>query len=214
MTIISPSLLSADFGKLNEEMQAIVDAGSQFVHFDVVDGHFVPNISFGSVVLKSINHFNIAYDVHLMISDPDKYAIDFVKAGADYITFHYEAVENPINTIKTIKQMGVKVGISIKPQTNVEVLDDLLPLVDMVLVMSVEPGFGGQKFIPSALEKIKYLHQQKKKFNLNFLIEVDGGINLDTARQSVEAGAEVLVAGSYIFGSKNIKETIEGLIKL
>ena len=214
MAIISPSLLSADFGKLNEEMQAIVDAGSQFVHFDVMDGHFVPNISFGSVVLKSINHFNITYDVHLMISDPDKYAIDFAKAGADYITFHYEAVENPINTIKTIKQMGVKVGISIKPQTNVEVLDDLLPLVDMVLVMSVEPGFGGQKFIPSALEKIKYLHQQKKKFNLNFLIEVDGGINLDTARQSVEAGAEVLVAGSYIFGSKNIKETIEGLMKL
>lgn len=214
MTIISPSLLSADFGKLNEEMQAIVDAGSQFVHFDVMDGHFVPNISFGAVVLKSINHFNITYDVHLMISDPDKYAIDFAKAGADYITFHYEAVENPINTIKTIKQMGVKVGISIKPQTNVEVLDDLLPLVDMVLVMSVEPGFGGQKFIPNALEKIKYLHQQKKKFNLNFLIEVDGGINLDTARQSVEAGAEVLVAGSYIFGSKNIKETIEGLMKL
>ena len=214
MTIISPSLLSADFGKLNEEMQAIVDAGSQFVHFDVMDGHFVPNISFGSVVLKSINHFNITYDVHLMISDPDKYAIDFVKAGADYITFHYEAVENPINTIKTIKQMGAKVGISIKPQTNVEVLDDLLPLVDMVLVMSVEPGFGGQKFIPSALEKIKYLHQQKKKYNLNFLIEVHGGINLDTARQSVEAGAEVLVAGSYIFGSKNIKETIEGLMKL
>lgn len=214
MAKLSPSILSADFGNLNKDMETLVRTNCEFVHFDVMDGHFVPNISFGAMVLKAINKFDIIYDVHLMITDPMKYAKDFAAAGANYITFHYEAVDNQLEVINYLKSLGVKVGISIKPNTDVRVLDDLLNLVDLVLVMSVEPGFGGQKFMPSSLEKIKYLKNKKVDNNYKYLIEVDGGINLDTAKLTVDAGVDVLVAGSYVFNSKDIDETIKGLRSL
>ena len=216
MAKVAPSILSANFGNLSYDVKRIVDAGCEFLHFDVMDGHFVPNISFGATILKDINSFDIIYDVHLMISDPLKYAIDFQKAGADYITFHYEAVlkEDIPKVINHIKSLGVKVGISIKPNTSVEVLDPYLADLDLVLVMSVEPGFGGQKFMENSLSKIQYLSNKKKENNYKYLIEVDGGINQDTSVLAVKAGAEVLVAGTYVFKSNDLEKTVEGLKKL
>ena len=178
-----------------------------------MDGKFVPNITIGPLVMK---HFkdeisNMIMDVHLMIADPDKYAPEFAKAGADIITFHYESVKFADNTIKLIRDLGVKVGISIKPLTDINVLDDLLDKVDLVLIMSVEPGFGGQEFLNSAIDKIKYLKNAKEKYGYHYLIEVDGGINKQTAKLAVGAGADILVAGSYIFKAKNRKQLIEEL---
>ena len=211
MAKVAPSILSTNFGELRSEVKRIVDAGCEYLHFDVMDGHFVPNISFGAPILKDINDFDIIYDVHLMISDPLKYAIDFKKAGAHYITFHYEAVDNVKEVIDHIKSLGVKVGLSIKPNTDVQVLDEYLNDLDLVLVMSVEPGFGGQKFMDCALSKLEYLRQKKNENNYSYLIEVDGGINAETSVLAVNSGAEILVAGTYVFKSPDLEKTVEGL---
>lgn len=213
--IVAPSILSCDFSNLEKEVREVVSYGAKFIHIDVMDGHFVPNITLGPVIYKNLKgKIDAVFDVHLMISDPKFYAKSFIDAGADYLTFHYEAVTDIMDVICHIKSLGCKVGISIKPNTNVEVLDKYLPYLDLVLVMSVEPGFGGQKFLSSAVKKIKYLSIMKKENNYNYLIEVDGGINEETAKICADAGVEVLVAGTYIFLSNNRKKTIEGLLEL
>ena len=209
--IIAPSVLSADFMKLQEEIEDIKNGGAQWIHYDVMDGHFVPNISFGYSILKNISDAtDLFLDVHLMISDPKKYIPEFIKSGADLITFHYEACENKEDVQKVIDMIhsaSVKAGISIKPGTPVEAIKPFLKDIDLVLVMSVEPGFGGQKFNPIAVEKIAQLAQNK-----SYLIEVDGGINALTGKLCKDAGCDVLVAGSYVFNASDRKEKIESLL--
>lgn len=211
--IVAPSILSANFNNLLDEINSCI--GAEFIHIDVMDGHFVPNITMGPCVIKNLKgKTEKILDVHLMISDPYKYAPDFAKAGADIITFHYEASSDIKETIALIKSLGVKAGLSIKPNTNVDVLKPYLKDLDLILVMSVEPGFGGQKFISSALEKIETLSAWKKENQYNYLIEVDGGINEETAKLVAKVGNEVVVAGTYIFKSNNREKTIEYLKKL
>ena len=209
--IVAPSILSANFNTLQEDIECLEKEGVKFIHLDIMDGKFVPNFTFGPVVLKNLKH-NMIKDVHLMVFDPVLYAKYFLQINPDYITFHYEAVDNVLDTIKQIKSLGVKVGISIKPNTDVSVLDEYLELVDLILVMSVEPGFGGQKFIENALPKLKYLSDKKKENNYSYLIEVDGGVNEETAKLCAENGCEVVVAGTYIFQYVK-KEDYEGLKK-
>ena len=213
--LIAPSILAADFKILGQEIKKVEDAGATFLHFDVMDGHFVPNISFGIPVLKSISKcHNLVNDVHIMISEPKKYATKFIEAGANYLTFHYEACkdDNEVQeVINLIHQNGAKAGLSIKPNTDVKVVDKSLKDLDMVLVMSVEPGFGGQCFMENSLDKIRYLREVIDQNNYHCLIEVDGGINFETAKLCKDAGVDVLVAGSYLFGHEDIKERLEGL---
>ena len=213
--MIAPSILSANFAKLGEEIKLVEDLGAEFLHFDVMDGHFVPNISFGIPVLKSISKLhNMVNDVHIMISEPKKYIQKLADAGAQIITFHYEAcnsLQEVREVIDLIHDLGVKAGLSIKPNTPVEVLDPFLEDLDLVLVMSVEPGFGGQSFIPEALNKISYLRTRIDQFDYDCLIEVDGGINEKTGHLCAEAGVDILVAGSYLFGQKDIAERMESL---
>ena len=198
--IISPSMLSADFGNLERDTLMIDRSAAEWVHIDVMDGVFVPNISFGFPVMKPIRKATKkVLDVHLMIVEPEKYVTRFVEAGADYVTFHYEATENIDLCIDAIRQAGAKVGISIKPKTDVSVLEPILKSVDLVLVMSVEPGFGGQSFIEGSLDKIKQLATLREQLGANFLIEVDGGISSKNAAEVFAAGAEALVAGSAVF---------------
>ena len=209
--IVAPSILSANFNTLQKDIECLEKEGVKFIHLDIMDGKFVPNFTFGPVVLKNLKH-NMIKDVHLMVFDPVLYAKYFLQINPDYITFHYEAVDNVLDTIKQIKSLGVKVGISIKPNTDVSVLDEYLELVDLILVMSVEPGFGGQKFMESALPKLKYLSDKKKDNNYSYLIQVDGGVNEETAKLCAENGCEIAVAGTYIFKFVKNKD-YEGLTK-
>ncbi|MDY0872019.1 ribulose-phosphate 3-epimerase [Dongia rigui] len=204
-TKIAPSILSADFAQLGAEVAAIAAAGADYVHVDVMDGHFVPNITIGPGVLKALKpHAKIPFDVHLMIAPVDPFVAEFAAAGADIITFHPEAGAHPHRTVQLIKSLGKKAGVSLNPATSIDVLDYLLPDLDLVLVMSVNPGFGGQAFIPSALEKIAEIRRRIDKVSVAqngrvIDLEVDGGINAETARQAVAAGADVLVAGTATF---------------
>lgn len=210
MTILAPSMLSADFKELGKEIQAIEENGAKYLHFDVMDGIFVPSISFGMPVLKSIRSgTNLVCDVHLMITEPIRYVEDFAKAGADLITIHLEACEDVNATIAKIKECGCKVGISIKPNTPVSTLQPYLDKVDMILIMSVEPGFGGQKFIPSSLEKIAETKAMIDASGLNIDIQVDGGIYTHNVEEVLKAGANIIVAGSAIFNGDTKQNTID-----
>ena len=205
MAIVSPSILSADFGKLGADCRTVLDAGAQMLHYDVMDGHFVPNISFGVPVLKSLHKTlpDAFYDVHLMISHPLQYAEPFIKAGATLYNFHLECEDDIQQTLDAVKALGCKTGLTIKPGTAPEALAPYLDQLDLVLVMSVEPGFGGQSFIPESLDKIARLRTLVQEQGLETLIEVDGGISSHNSREVYEAGADVLVAGNAVFGAED-----------
>ena len=210
MFIVSPSVLAANFAKLGDEIKKTEKAGAAYSHLDVMDGIFVPNISFGAPMISSIRKAsNLIFDVHLMITEPQRYIDDFVKAGADIITIHYESCENPREVIKYIKSKEVKAGLAIKPATPADVVYDMLGELDMVLVMTVEPGFGGQKMIPETLEKVRQIRSYANKRGINIDIEVDGGLNADNVGMATEAGANVIVAGSAVYNAKSPKEVIK-----
>ena len=207
---IAPSILSADFGNLEKSIKLVKDA--EWLHVDVMDGHFVPNITIGPVVVKGLRDYTTqVLDTHLMISEPAKYLESFIAAGSDRITFHIESTNDPLSVIDLIRKSGAKVGISIKPNTSVSTISKYISLIDQVLVMSVEPGFGGQKFMVNSLVKIKEISDLRDRYNKDLLIVVDGGINQDTALLCKEAGADVLVAGSYVFNSDNPGDRIRTL---
>ena len=216
MTKIAASILSADFADLAADCQRLLNQGTDLLHFDVMDGHFVPNISFGVPVLKSLHKGMPAafYDVHLMISHPLQYAEPFIKAGASLYNFHLECEDDIQQTIDAVKALGCKVGLTIKPGTAPEALAPYLDQLDLVLVMSVEPGFGGQKFMPSALDKLRWLKAEREARGAHYLLEVDGGVDNATAPQCVEAGADILVAGSAVFGAADPAAAVQHLASL
>ena len=213
---ISPSILSADFSQLGAEIKRLEEGGADMIHVDVMDGHFVPNLTIGPPVIKALRkHCSLKFDVHLMISPVQKYIKAYADAGADVITVHPEATQNLAQSIKTIRDLKKKVGVSLNPDSKIELIMNYLDQIDLVLIMSVNPGFGGQKFMPEVLNKIKELKKIQKEKNLNFDIEIDGGINFDNCKDAIDAGANILVSGTTIFKSNNgdIKKNIN-LLKL
>lgn len=212
--ILAPSVLSADFARLSEAVEGVSAAGANWLHCDVMDGMFVPNISFGIPVLASLRHItDIPLDVHLMIEDPDRYLADFQRAGADIISVHAEACRHLDRTVQHIKELGMKCAAALNPATPVSELDYILPELDMVLLMSVNPGFGGQRFIPYTLDKLKTLADIRRERGLSFLIEIDGGVTQDNARVLMDAGADILVAGSAVFGGEP-KENVKAFLNI
>lgn len=213
MTKISPSLLAADFYSLKEELQSI-EKHADYLHVDVMDGHFVPNISFGFPIMESIkDQTNLPLDVHLMIEDPDRYIDKFIESGAHILTVHHEACTHIHRTIHYIKNKNIKAGVAINPGTPVSVLKEILPIVDLVLVMTVNPGFGGQTFIKETVKKVEELAELKRNYHYSYEIEVDGGINEVTAKDCLDAGATILVAGSAVFGAQDRRQAIEKILQ-
>jgi len=209
MKKLAPSILSADFSRLGDEIKAVEEAGADYIHIDVMDGHFVPNITIGPLVVEAIkNVTKLPLDVHLMISNPDKYIKDFIKAGSSILSVHAETCPHLQRTINHIRELGIKPAVVLNPSTSLSTLEYILEEVDMVLLMTVNPGFGGQKFIPSMIPKIKKLRKLVDEKHLPVELEVDGGINLDNISKVVKAGADVIVAGSAVFKSKDCKETV------
>ena len=213
---ISPSILSADFSQLGNEIKRLEEGGADMIHVDVMDGHFVPNLTMGPPIIKALRrHTKLLFDVHLMISPVHKYIQDYADAGADIITIHPEATDNLKESINYIKKLGKKIGVSLNPETKINLITDMLSEIDLVLIMSVNPGFGGQKFMPQVLDKIKDLKKIRDQRNLIFDIEIDGGINFDNNKLAIEAGANILVSGTTVFkdNNGNIKKNI-ALLKL
>ncbi len=211
---VSPSILSADFSKLGEDIRRLEDSGADMIHVDVMDGHFVPNLTIGPPVIKSLRKYTkLPFDVHLMIDPVHKYIKDYSDAGADIITFHPEATKNISETINLIKSLNKKVGISLNPNTEINAAEDYLDQIDLILIMSVYPGFGGQKFISEVIQKIKDLDKIRAKKNLKFKIEIDGGINFKTSKIAIEAGVDILVSGTTVFKENNgdLKKNIKNL---
>ncbi len=209
---IAPSILSSDFSRLGEEIRAVEAAGADIIHVDVMDGHFVPNITIGPLIVEAARRSTkLPLDVHLMIENPERYVADFAKAGADYLVVHVETGYHLHRLVQQIKELKVKAGVSLNPATPLSTLDHILPDLDLVLIMSVNPGFGGQAFIPSALEKIRELRELITALGLKSEIEVDGGVKPENAARIIEAGADILVAGSAVFGSKDYGAAIRGI---
>jgi len=210
--LIAPSILSADFSRLGEEVRAVEAAGADIIHFDVMDGHFVPNITVGPLVLEAVRKITkLPIDAHLMIDHPDQYVADFIKAGANYVSVHVEASRHLHRSIQLIRSLGAKAGIALNPHTPIAAMGYILDEVDFILVMTVNPGFGGQKFIPAAFKKVAELDQLRKEHKLSFQIEIDGGIKIENIAEVSQAGVDIFVAGSAIFQSKDYRETVQAL---